>query len=143
VSPGAEDAAQSGAEAAGELLDDDEAENGAGQVRSPARGELAANQGRDPDRGVQQRALEIREAALGADHPDVAIALNHVGLALSALGRHAEALPLQLRALTIHEAALGADHPHVATDRTYLGRVLSALGRHADAEAYLKSERNG
>ena len=63
-----------------------------------------------------QRALRIDEAALGPDHPYVATDLNEVGGALSALGRAAEALPLQQRALRIDEAALGPDHPDVATD---------------------------
>ena len=50
---------------------------------------------------LHQRALRIHEAALGADHPDVAIDLNYVGRALSVLGRFAEALPFYERALRI------------------------------------------
>jgi len=82
---------------------------------------------------LHQRALRIREAALGPDHPDVAADLNYVGQALSALGRSAEALPLQQRALRIDEAALGPDHPYVAADLSYVGGALSALGRSAEA----------
>jgi tetratricopeptide (TPR) repeat protein len=82
---------------------------------------------------LHQRALRIREAALGPDHPHVATDLSHVGRALSYLGRYAEALPLQQRALRIREAALGPDHPDVATDLSYVGAALSDLGRPAEA----------
>ena len=63
----------------------------------------------------------------------MAIDLNHVGRALSDLGRPAEALPLHQRALHIDEAALGPDHPRVATDLSYVGRALAGLGRAAEA----------
>ncbi len=82
---------------------------------------------------LHQRALRIREAVYGPDHPDVATALSYVGWALSVLGRPAEALPLQERALRIHEAVHGPDHPSVATDLSYVGSALSDLGRPAEA----------
>jgi tetratricopeptide (TPR) repeat protein len=82
---------------------------------------------------LHQRALRIREAALGPGHPDVAADLDWVGRALSELGRAAEALPLHQRALRIREAALGPDHPGVATDLNHVGLALSALGRYAEA----------
>jgi tetratricopeptide (TPR) repeat protein len=74
---------------------------------------------------LHQRALRIREAALGPDHPDVAADLNHVGWALSALGRAAEALPLQQRALRIREAALGPDHPLTLQSRNEVNYVAA------------------
>jgi hypothetical protein len=49
----------------------------------------------------------------------VATDLNWVGVALSALGRAVEALPLHQRALAIREAALGPDHPLTLQSRTY------------------------
>jgi len=84
---------------------------------------------------LNQRALRIREAALGPDHPDVATDLNYLGWVLSDLGQSGEALPLHQRALRIHEAALGPDHPYVATGLNYVGRTLSDLGRSAEALA--------
>ena len=99
-----------------------------------AAGIYLSSQGRSAEAlPLQQRALRIREAALGPDHPDVATDLNNVGGVLSDLGRSAEALPLQQRALRIREAALGPDDPDVATDLSYVGRVLSDLGRSAEA----------
>jgi hypothetical protein len=49
-----------------------------------------------------RRALEITEAALGADHPDVAIRLDNLAGSLAELGRAGEAEPLQRRAHSIH-----------------------------------------
>jgi len=46
---------------------------------------------------LYQRSLRICETAFGPDHLDVAAGLSDVGLVLSVLGRHAEALPLQER----------------------------------------------
>ena len=82
---------------------------------------------------MYQRALSIHETALGPDNPEVANALNNVGLVLWELGRAAEALPLHERALRIDEAALGPDHPDVAADLNNVGRALWALGRPAEA----------
>ncbi len=61
--------------------------------------------------------------------PDVAFDLNHVGRALTILGRANEALPLHQRALLIHQAALRTGHPDLANDHRYLGRTFTALGR--------------
>ena len=60
---------------------------------------------------LAQRALAIREKALGPDHPDVALALNNLAELYRNQGRYAEAEPLYKRALAIEEKALGPDHP--------------------------------
>ena len=62
-----------------------------------------------------ERALAIREKALGPDHPDVATRLNNLAVLYRDTGRHAEAEPLYQRALAIREKALGPDHPDIAT----------------------------
>ena len=58
--------------------------------------------------GLLESALQIHQAHLGSDHPDVATALGNLAGAYSDLGRPGDALPLQLRALQVTEAALGA-----------------------------------
>ena len=60
---------------------------------------------------LHQRALRIREAVYGPDHPDVGTGLNYVGGVLSDLGRPGEALPLHQRALRIREAVYGPTTP--------------------------------
>ncbi|GLY99232.1 tetratricopeptide repeat protein [Actinoplanes sp. NBRC 103695] len=79
------------------------------------------------------QALAITEAALGPDHPDVAICLVNLAGSYSALGRPAEAVPHEQRALAITEAALGPDHPDVAICLVNLAGSYSALGRPAEA----------
>lgn len=60
---------------------------------------------------LYQRALAIKEQALGATHPDTAISLNNLAALYRAQGDYPAALPLYQRALAICEQALGATHP--------------------------------
>ena len=70
------------------------------------------NQGRYSEAiPLAQRALAIREKALGPDHSDVAASLNNLAEFYRVQGRYAEAEPLSKRALTIKEKAFGPDHP--------------------------------
>jgi tetratricopeptide (TPR) repeat protein len=69
---------------------------------------------------LAQRALSIRESALGPDHPDVATALNTLAELYVAQHRYAEAEPLYRRSLAIQEMALGPNHPNVAQARQQL-----------------------
>ena len=63
---------------------------------------ILANQGhQDEAESKLQRVLDIREKALGLDHPDVALALHNLGFIYNAQGRYAEAEPLLRRALII------------------------------------------
>jgi tetratricopeptide (TPR) repeat protein len=57
---------------------------------------------------LAQRALAIREKALGPDHPDVAKSLNSLALLYAKQGRYADAEPLYKRALAISANAIGA-----------------------------------
>ncbi len=59
---------------------------------------------------LYQRALAIREKALGPEHPDVAQSLNNLALLYYAQGQYANAEPLFNRALAIWEKALGPEH---------------------------------
>src|SRR6202048_4694993 len=63
---------------------------------------------------IAQRALAIREKALGRDHPDVATALSWLAVLYNSQGRYADAEPLYKRSLAIREQALGRAHPDVA-----------------------------
>ena len=87
-------------------------------------------------RPYYERALAIREKALGPDHPDTALSLNNLGGLLRALGDHAGARPYYERALAINEKALGPDHPDTALSLNNLGYLLRALGDHAGARPY-------
>ena len=64
---------------------------------------------------LYQRALAIREQALGPNHPDTASSLNNLANLYWRQGKYEEAEPLYQRALAIREQALGPNHPDTAT----------------------------
>jgi tetratricopeptide (TPR) repeat protein len=70
-----------------------------------------------------ERALHIREAAYGPNHPYVATTLNHLGRVLRDLGRPADAKPMLERALRIQQAAYGPDHPLTVQSRQNLDAI--------------------
>ena len=80
-----------------------------------------------------QRALKIREKALGPDHPDTALALNNLALLYYSMGDYAKAEPLYQRALKIDEKALGPDHPDTARALNNLALLKIDLGEAKDA----------
>lgn len=61
-----------------------------------------------------QRAVGLKEALLGGDHPDVAVSLSQLGLVLRRIGQLKEAGDAYLRALRIQERSLGPEHREVA-----------------------------
>jgi tetratricopeptide (TPR) repeat protein len=65
-----------------------------------------------------ERALALREQALGPHHPDVATNLNSLAVLYQDQGVYAKAEPLYVRALAIREHALGTEHPLIAISLT-------------------------
>jgi tetratricopeptide (TPR) repeat protein/tRNA A-37 threonylcarbamoyl transferase component Bud32 len=80
-----------------------------------------------------RRAMEIRRAELGPDHPLVAASLNNIGLLQGAEGMHDEGLASLRRSYDIRLAAFGPEHPSVAASLGNLSLTLEQLGRHAEA----------
>ena len=72
-----------------------------------------------------ERALQISEAALGPDHPNIGIRRNNLGRVLQDLGDLTGARTQHERALQISEAALGPDHPQSRTIRANLDQLSS------------------
>jgi Tfp pilus assembly protein PilF len=66
-------------------------------------------------RPLFERALAIREKALGPKHPDTATSLNNLAYLHAGQGDFAAARPLFERALAIKESAFGPEHPSTAT----------------------------
>ena len=83
---------------------------------------------------LAQRALAIREKALGPNHPDVAMSLKNLASLYRNQGRYADAEPLYKRSLAIREKALGRDHPDIAQSLNNLAALYRRQGRYADAE---------
>ena len=72
---------------------------------------------------LAERALAIREKALGPDHPDVAMSFNNLAVLYKAQGRYADAEPLYKRNLAISEKGLGPNHPDVRRAAQQVGRT--------------------
>jgi Tetratricopeptide repeat/Domain of unknown function (DUF4062) len=79
---------------------------------------LLATRRRSP---LFERALAIRERALGPDHPHTAASLNDLALLLRDQGDPAAARPLFERALAIRERVQGPDHPDTVCDQARAG----------------------
>jgi tetratricopeptide (TPR) repeat protein len=84
-------------------------------------------------RRLFDRALAIREKALGPEHPLTATSLNNLALLLQAQGDLAGAQPLYERALAIREKVLGREHLHIASTLSNLAVALRAQGDLAGA----------
>jgi len=82
---------------------------------------------------LYRRALAIREAKLGKNHPDVASTLANLAGVYHDQGQYADAVALLQRALAIKEAKLGKDHPDVASTLNVLAAVYKDQGQYADA----------
>ncbi len=83
---------------------------------------------------LYRRALAIREATLGPDHPDVAVSLNDLAGQLEATNRLHEAEEKYRRALAIRIAAHGPDSTEVAQSLNDLAGLLKATNRLVEAE---------
>jgi CHAT domain-containing protein/Tfp pilus assembly protein PilF len=87
---------------------------------------------------LMQRALKIREKALGSDHSDTALAFNNLAGLYYSMGDYAQAEPLFQRALKIDEKALGPDHPTTATILNNLADLYRCVADYAKAERLLQ-----
>jgi tetratricopeptide (TPR) repeat protein len=85
-----------------------------------------------------QKLLDIREKALGLDHPDTAESLVNLALLYEEMGNYAAAEPLFIRALAIREKALGPDHPDTATSLGSLAVLYDNMGNYSKAEPLYK-----
>ena len=84
------------------------------------------------------RALELREGSLGADHPDISWALNNLGGLYGSTGDPARGLELLQRALEITKRNYGEEHPRVATKLRNIGMMKIELEDFAGARETLE-----
>ncbi|CBN75711.1 hypothetical protein Esi_0167_0003 [Ectocarpus siliculosus] len=85
------------------------------------------------------RAAAINEAALGPQHPRVAVDLNNQAGLLYRQGMYNEAEPLFKGSLAVFEKVCGPDHPEVATSLHNWARVLESQGKHNEAIPLLET----
>ncbi|MBO0719595.1 MAG: tetratricopeptide repeat protein, partial [Blastocatellia bacterium] len=83
-----------------------------------------------------ERVLAIREKALGAEHFEVATALNFLGNICYMKGDLAKAELMGQRALAMMEKTLGPEHPYVANSLNNLGLLYTDMGNYEKAESY-------
>ena len=84
-----------------------------------------------------ERSLALRESALGAMDPAVAMSLNNLAGVYSAEGVSAKAEPLLVRALAIREQTFGPMQLDVALTLDDLGEVYRVQGAYSKAEPLL------
>jgi tetratricopeptide (TPR) repeat protein len=93
-----------------------------------------------------ERALELRRARLGPDHPATLASRNNLALAYHTAGRTAEAIELHEANLKASESKLGPDHSDTLQSRNNLARAYHTAGRTAEAikmdEATLKARES-
>ncbi len=80
------------------------------------------------------QSLNLREKALGPEHPATATSLDNLGELYNKMRDYAKAEPLLQRALKIREKALGPDHAATATSLNNLGELYGQMGDYAKAE---------
>src|SRR5262249_11302836 len=88
-----------------------------------------------------QRALAIRENALGPNHPDVARCIYYLAILYREKGEYAKAESSFQRALAIWEKALGPEHPDVVWFLDDLAVLYATKGNSARA-ATVQSRAN-
>ncbi len=81
-----------------------------------------------------QRALAIREKALGPEHALVVELLNSLANTYKGRSEYAKAEPLYQRALAIREKTLDPEHPNVALSLNNLANLYMAKGDYVKAE---------
>jgi len=84
-----------------------------------------------------RKSVEMREAILGPDHPDLATSLERLAQLLREQRDVAGARPLYERALAIRERALGPEHPDVASSLNSLSSLLWVQHDYAGARPLL------
>jgi tetratricopeptide (TPR) repeat protein len=88
-----------------------------------------------------RRAIELREKALGPEHPSIAAGLQNMGAALATMGRFDEALVQLERARDLRERVLGRDHPDLGNTLTVMAIVERRRGRYDEAIALYERAR--
>jgi tetratricopeptide (TPR) repeat protein len=75
------------------------------------------------------RALSVRQATLGPDHPDTLLSMYDLAVIYMKSGRSNEALPIFEEALKLRKARLGPDHPDTLESMFGLAWVYQETGR--------------
>ena len=83
-----------------------------------------------------EKALEIRQQTLPADHSSLATSYNNIGLAYKNMGEYSKALSSYEKALDIRQKTLSANHASLATSYNNLGAVYHDMGEYSKALSF-------
>jgi tetratricopeptide (TPR) repeat protein len=70
---------------------------------------------------INEKALEIYQKTLPANHPLLATSYNNIGNVYTSMGEYSKALSHYEKAIEIFEKALPANHPSLATSYNNIG----------------------
>ncbi|MBJ6761685.1 tetratricopeptide repeat protein [Myxococcaceae bacterium JPH2] len=99
-------------------------------------GQMMARAGRHAEAIPLLREAEaLYTAAMGSEHPNVAIVVESIAVQEIYTGKPEQALVDQRRALALFERAFGAESAEVASSLKNVGNMLGDLGHHAEAVA--------
>ena len=92
------------------------------------------------DKGYRElsRAVELRERALGPEHPDTLASLFSLSMCLAEKGDFEEAERVGRQVVEARRRNLGADHPDTLAALNNLGRCMHLKGDYAQAEEVLR-----
>jgi non-specific serine/threonine protein kinase/serine/threonine-protein kinase len=85
------------------------------------------------------RAVEIRAAELGGEHPDTLSSMHALAILYWVQGRYVDAEKLQLETLGIRKRVLGEEHPDTLASAVNLTAIYALQQRTADAQQLLVS----
>lgn len=80
-----------------------------------------------------ERALEISQNILSANHLDVAISYNHIGSVYTNMAAYSKALTFYQKDLEIRQIMLSVNHPDLATSNNNIGSVYADMGEYSTA----------
>ena len=83
---------------------------------------------------MARRDLELRETALGLQHPDTLSSVNNMAVVLDHQGKYEHAEQMSRRALNGRETVLGMEHPDTLTSASHLALILWSQGSYDEAE---------
>jgi eukaryotic-like serine/threonine-protein kinase len=93
-------------------------------------------------RALTERAISLKEEALGKDHPDVGVSLHNLSLILSELRRYPDALVAASRSIGILKRYGDPETCLLANAYQGQGTALFSLGRYQEAEvAFVEAVR--
>ena len=81
----------------------------------------------------RKRAFELREEALGSEHPDTLATMGSLAYSYSAVGDQEKALALGEEALKLKKKVLGLEHPDTLAEMAMVGTYYRNMGRFEEA----------